>query len=180
MIIDFCMKDGETDLVDLRKIAQMGEAVVYMPYIISKDKNRSSEMSDVMNDKTPLSASFYEKNWVVGRPKSRTQVSALVSLLNDEEQKQINHNKNLEVICFTIQQKFESLPSAFKYFDQQNRKKITIRDFNTQLNKLHVQMPIGDIIQCFSYADTTKQGYIDIHAFKSLYYYKPHLLTTTT
>jgi hypothetical protein len=50
----------------------MGEAVVYMPYIISKDKNRSSEMSDVMNDKTPLSASFYEKNWVVGRPKSRT------------------------------------------------------------------------------------------------------------
>lgn len=75
LITEFCAKDGDANLVDVRKVTLMAEAVIYMPHIISKDKNCSNEMSMVMNDLTPLAHSFYEKNWLVGRPKSRTRMS---------------------------------------------------------------------------------------------------------
>jgi hypothetical protein len=39
MMFHFCLKEGETDVADIRKIAHMEEAVVYMPIIINKDKN---------------------------------------------------------------------------------------------------------------------------------------------
>lgn len=178
MITQFCAKDGEPELVEVRKVTLMAEAVIFMPHIISKDKNQSMEMSHVMNDITPLANSFFEKNWLVGRPKSRTKVSQVISRMSEEDQAKAAESKNLEVICILIQQKFESLLAAFRYFDVNSRQKVTIRDFNSQLAKLKIQMPVSDIISVFSFADTNKRGFIDIHDFKALFYYKPHLLTT--
>jgi len=43
---------------------------------------------------------------------------------------------------------------------------VTIRDFSEQLEKLHIEMPRGDTIAAFSFADKSMKGYIDFDDFK--------------
>lgn len=76
MIMVFCQKEGDQDTADIRKITLMADAVVYMPHIISKDKNESHSMADIMNDTQPFSQSFYDKFWTVGKSKLKKKIPA--------------------------------------------------------------------------------------------------------
>lgn len=50
LITKFCLRDGHLEIIDLKKVIQMVEAIIYMPYIISRNKNVSEGITDVMND----------------------------------------------------------------------------------------------------------------------------------
>jgi hypothetical protein len=76
LILTFCQKDGDQETADIRKITLMAEAVTYMPLIISKDKNDSHFMADVMKDTQPFSQSFYDKFWTVGKSKLKKKLPA--------------------------------------------------------------------------------------------------------
>jgi Ca2+-binding EF-hand superfamily protein len=138
-----------------------------------------------MHDLTPFSKNFKEKFLLVG--KSRLSYQDQLSLTNTkspvkdtQQQKNVEDIKRVEVVSFTIQNKFTSLQQAFGFFDVQSCQKLSIKDFNTGLYRLHVTLPVPDIIRVFAYADKNLRGWLDMEDFKTLYYYQPRFLTTNT
>jgi hypothetical protein len=117
MIFTYCKSENEEDIVDLNKFVQMTEAVVFMPQIINKDKNISHGMQEVMDDPTNFSNNFYMRNILVGQSKKKALEETFNSLLPQQNKSKQDHTKRLEVISFQIQQKFNSLQEAFRFFD---------------------------------------------------------------
>lgn len=172
-ILKFCRDPEDNQNVDLKKVITLVEAVIYMPYIISKNKNISHDMSQVMNDLTPFSKNFKEKFILVGKSKLsyHDQLKLDNGLTEINKQPSMDDIRKLEVVSFTIQNKFSSLQEAFKFFDISHSQRISIKDFNTGLFRMHLQMPIPDIIHVFAYADKNMRGQLDMEDFKTIFYF---------
>ena len=112
MIIDFCVLE-ETELVDFERVSWLGEIIVYIPRIISKDKNLS-QLDYVFKG---------EDKFKIWRENCNKRVEKLIDLIQ-----------------YAIRTRFNMVQRAFKFFDSEQRMRIKFNHFIDALDLLDLRI----------------------------------------
>ena len=75
---------------------------------------------------------------------------------------------NLELLWTRINEKFQTISQAFRYFDVNSNLNISYQEFYNGLDKLKVKINEEDIKRIFEYLDLDKDGQVSYNEFCNL------------
>ena len=66
----------------------------------------------------------------------------------------------LDLLWIKIQEKYESLPEAYRYFDQNFNNRVGFNEFQKGLNAMRITYQVNQVNEMFQYLDRGNKGYI--------------------
>ena len=160
--MEFCTLKTDESQVDFEKVSLLDDIITFLPQIISKSKNVSDGMHDILMTSKTSDFKKLSKNSIKNLGKH-----------NSKRREQL-----VELISVAIKSKHQQLSRAFREFDQHNRMRVSLNDFIQALEGLNVRISNDDAKQVFDFLDTKNFKYLTLEQFSVLYDCQKGILNT--
>jgi hypothetical protein len=144
------LSDKNGNHIDTQKLSKIIDLIEFYPFTVKKDRNFSQELYYV------LSAGIQgDHNEGIDNLKKRKEKS----------EQDIHTEKVCEFVWSKIQEKFERLAEAFRFFDIDNNTKLTRKEFREGLERLKIKISDEDREAVFEFLDKNKNGWLSYKEF---------------
>lgn len=142
--------DETGQVINMKKLANIVDVSEFYPLIVKKNKNFSEELYYVLSS---------------GTTKDHTQgleqhISRKTKTIDELKSEQI-----CEFVWSKVEEKFDKLADAFRFFDIDNNTQLTKKEFRDGLERLKIKLSPADIELVFNYLDKNKNGWLSYREF---------------
>ena len=135
---------NEEGLIERSKLADFLDVYMFIPISIKRDKNKSESVYFVMNSNKR--GAFQSKEEIIKNLKEDNDKRHLAKLMT--------------LINIKIEERFSNLSKAFRFFDEDGNREITLHEFANSIEKMRIKLSKQDIQLVFNFLDKDGDGFI--------------------
>jgi Ca2+-binding EF-hand superfamily protein len=124
------------DNINLMKFMDLLDLFTFLPIMKFRDRNDSSNLFMVMSSNTQTGATLPDKD----------TGGALM--------------KQLDLLWITMQEKYQNINHAYRYFDVNFNGRVTFAEFQKGLDNLRIKYQLNEVFNMFKFLDRGEKGYI--------------------